>query len=996
MLNAAKGLGWRLVSDDRVEGAVNVYWVDVATIHERFRTILPWQVINHFPGMPNIARKNRLGQNLNRMQKTFPREYGFYPRTWVLPTEMSDFRNQFDHHGNSLSGRVFIIKPDAGCQGRGIFLTRTIDNVPTNENVVAQVYIKRPFLIDGFKFDLRIYVLVTSVKPLRVYLFRDGLVRLCTERYVRPTKANLDKACMHLTNYAVNKMNNNFHQPEAYNAEDSDDESSKRALSWFMHLVRERFGENRAKELWSRIGTLSVRTILSIMPTLSREYDQHFKDFEGIPLVSTTRSAGTNGSAETGEEEEEAEEEEAEGGGSNANTSSGNEPRVDQNEALPSTRGCRCFEILGLDIMVDNQLRPSLIEVNHLPSFGTDSPLDLDIKRRLMEQVLPALSVQPDDELAFMVFQKLEAEKRLNSERKGRERELLRERERVEQEERDRAERRRRWRIKELQRAARMRQQIAEAAARAEEAAAAAKLREDALEEQSTPERIAEIKLILHRLYSEYSPEKITKIDKLLAKYAGREEEFLRFALQKYCPSFLLDIAVKDIVQREEQERMEEAEKTRDIGAENDTQVDEEGNSTLQYEDSAFSMENKGSVSKGYIETNRPLVTYSGRKTRMPNSFNPGRCTFGSRGTRSLSPSQNRRVVTQHWRDIGTGADVAEDAAFKAKVVATYIPHLSDEWMLFESRYLKEFDRVFPPLVDSVGGQASEEVGYEETQEAGDDDDGEDAVVPNSVAIGEKSKFTPASFEEILVHVFVQDKRQFIRLHGALANRAASVSQSMGADSMSSRETKSLPPLSYKDKEGTLIHQAVKEKKESSRALQLNQLEAAARLSKGISVVRPIGSESMAKVIAEQQLQGEILGADDDVVEQKFETKNGAQTILRMNRRDGGRIHPQLLVPANSVKQQLFHFEPSTTPASAGLRIEDRPAPGGTRNDLNSGTSISNGIVGRAVTKTVAIRLPRPCGDPEQVQRQYPGKKITLEDRSQEGVALRNLFPGFF
>jgi hypothetical protein len=64
----------------------------------------------------------------------------------------------------------------------------------------------------------------------------------------------------------------------------------------------------------------------------------------------------------------------------------------------------RCFEVLGIDVMVDSQLRPWLIEFNHLPryprpldrltvrSFGTDSPLDLDIKSRLMEEVSEPLS----------------------------------------------------------------------------------------------------------------------------------------------------------------------------------------------------------------------------------------------------------------------------------------------------------------------------------------------------------------------------------------------------------------------------------------------------------------------------------------------------------------------------------------------------------------------------------------------------------------------------
>ena len=52
--------------------------------------------------------------------------------------------------------------------------------------------------------------------------------------------------------------------------------------------------------------------------------------------------------------------------------------------------------------------------------------------------------------------------------------------------------------------------------------------------EMSTPERIKEIKKLLLDIYEKYSPEKMTKIDRLLGKYKGREEEFLQFVHHKY------------------------------------------------------------------------------------------------------------------------------------------------------------------------------------------------------------------------------------------------------------------------------------------------------------------------------------------------------------------------------------------------------------------------------------------------------------------------------
>ena len=108
------------------------------------------------------------------------------------------------------SEKTFIVKPNAGAQGRGIFLTNSIKDIPVKEKTVVQEYLNSPLLIDGFKFDMRVYVLVASVNPLKIYLFKNGLVRLCTSKYERPTALNKADTFMHLTNYSINKSNDEF------------------------------------------------------------------------------------------------------------------------------------------------------------------------------------------------------------------------------------------------------------------------------------------------------------------------------------------------------------------------------------------------------------------------------------------------------------------------------------------------------------------------------------------------------------------------------------------------------------------------------------------------------------------------------------------------------------------------------------------------------------------------------------------------------------------
>jgi tubulin polyglutamylase TTLL6/13 len=76
--------------------------------------------------------------------------------------------------------------------------------------VVAQHYIQNPLLIDGLKFDLRIYVLLYGINPMRIYIFEEGLARFATIPYQEPNFKNLNNMFMHLTNYAINKNSSNY------------------------------------------------------------------------------------------------------------------------------------------------------------------------------------------------------------------------------------------------------------------------------------------------------------------------------------------------------------------------------------------------------------------------------------------------------------------------------------------------------------------------------------------------------------------------------------------------------------------------------------------------------------------------------------------------------------------------------------------------------------------------------------------------------------------
>ena len=147
------------------------------------------------------------------MKKEFPDEYNFFPATFILPYETSIFKEQFrikkeepEEESTQIDGmkkkrslmnvqkkeklarKVFIIKPECESQGKGIYLIKNFDDVNVQEHCVAQEYIENPYLLDNLKFDLRIYVLLYGVNPLRIYLFEEGLARFATDPYQVPKK----------------------------------------------------------------------------------------------------------------------------------------------------------------------------------------------------------------------------------------------------------------------------------------------------------------------------------------------------------------------------------------------------------------------------------------------------------------------------------------------------------------------------------------------------------------------------------------------------------------------------------------------------------------------------------------------------------------------------------------------------------------------------------------------------------------------------------------
>lgn len=96
--------------------------------------------------MYNIARKNTLGIHLRKFRKEFGSQYNFFPHTWLYPADLHELqeynakkmRKRQDEVAQGLmtpeqsaqdSPCLYIVKPEAGCQGRGIFIVKGVEEL---------------------------------------------------------------------------------------------------------------------------------------------------------------------------------------------------------------------------------------------------------------------------------------------------------------------------------------------------------------------------------------------------------------------------------------------------------------------------------------------------------------------------------------------------------------------------------------------------------------------------------------------------------------------------------------------------------------------------------------------------------------------------------------------------------------------------------------------------------------------------------------------------
>ncbi|EDV42286.1 uncharacterized protein Dana_GF17905 [Drosophila ananassae] len=135
------------------------------------------QVVNHFPGCGYLTNKVDLCTT----------QLPFLPRAFRLPAQ----RQEFLEYAKDNPGVLFVQKHN---EHRHIRIRTPSEIAYGSNDSFVQEFVQRPFLVDGHKFDIGVYVAITSINPLRAYIYTgDVLFRYCPVKYYPFNPENIDK-----------------------------------------------------------------------------------------------------------------------------------------------------------------------------------------------------------------------------------------------------------------------------------------------------------------------------------------------------------------------------------------------------------------------------------------------------------------------------------------------------------------------------------------------------------------------------------------------------------------------------------------------------------------------------------------------------------------------------------------------------------------------------------------------------------------------------------
>ncbi len=288
-----------------------------------------YQLLNVMFETNNLGNKLLMYLKYRNIQKLFPNDFQYVPESFILSQDREILSKRFKDYKQTEQD-LWVYKPPEGLQGIGIkFLKNGEDFLKYS---FISKYISNPHLLYGKKYHLRMYVIITGVLPLKIYVFDEGQVMRASGEYIYDIN-KIEKATSFLTNVHQNADKPGYNKHVTFDTEVGSEWTFKTLAKYI-----ERNGGSW-KKIWDEIKDISIKTIIS-----------NFEDMRKVILSD-----------------------------------------------FKQLRSNSIFHRFGFDILLDDNLKPWLLEVNIKPAMELYNIINVRNKIKVETDRLNLMGMIPFD-----------------------------------------------------------------------------------------------------------------------------------------------------------------------------------------------------------------------------------------------------------------------------------------------------------------------------------------------------------------------------------------------------------------------------------------------------------------------------------------------------------------------------------------------------------------------------------------------------------------------
>ena len=291
--------------------------------------ISKYQKINRFYNYQEYVSKSLLYDNYKVFEDKYPDEYNYMLESYSFPKEKIKIESKFKNYKLEKNDDVWMIKPNMGSLGSKISILTNYSDIKLKSYLLTK-YLHNPHLIKGYKYDLRFHGLVSTIKPLKLYLYNEGLVRIASEKY-NVSSFDPNNKFAFLTNLFINKKNKDkFIYPK--NLPNMEDSNLWNLETFQKYCARNNINYN---ELYYKVADIFIKMVLTVREKILNYIEEN-----------------------------------------NLETSN-------------------FYHLIGIDIILDNNLKPYLLETNRRCGFRDNNDAEKYFTHNIVADTLNIIGIRP-------------------------------------------------------------------------------------------------------------------------------------------------------------------------------------------------------------------------------------------------------------------------------------------------------------------------------------------------------------------------------------------------------------------------------------------------------------------------------------------------------------------------------------------------------------------------------------------------------------------------